>query len=194
MTIIERIGAGALTGPAAPSTPGPAPAFVGPRPDPIPGDYSGSAPTDALSAFGARLDQAVAQIQELPPEPRAVAENFALALDALSKAGLTTIVKRLKADPRGKELLFELVDDPTVRLLLGMHGIIRLPDPAQAERVAKGIGEDGSAAPASPHGGTSGGRAFVSLESMFRGPQTGHACGCGAADGGAESACACGGH
>lgn len=187
MTITDRLGAGGPRGEE----------FTGPRPDPVPGDYAGSplppeAPSgDELSAFGARLDRAVREIRELPDEPRAAAENFALALDALSKAGLTTIVRRLKADDRGRALLFELVDDPTVRLLLGMHGIIRLPDPVQAERVANGIGEDGSSAPAVQHG-TSGGRAFVSLESMFRGPQTGHACGCGGESDGA--ACACGGH
>ncbi len=180
------------------------------RNDPPPGDYAGApaavaaapaprdeAPAaDQLTEFGARLDQAVAQIQELPPEQRAAAENFALALDGLSKAGLTTIVRALKADPRGKEILFELVDDPTVRMLLGMHGIIRLPDPEQAARVAAGIGEDGSAAPASAHGSKApSGKAFVSLEAMFRGPDlqaAGHACGCGGDHG--DAGCSCGAH
>lgn len=144
-------------------------------------------PQEKLTEWGARLDQAVAGIQQLPGEQRAAAEEFALAIDSLSRAGLTTIVRALKADPRGKEILFDLVDDPTVRFLLGMHGIIRLPDPAQAERVQNGVGEDGSvAAPPAP-------RAFFSLESMFRGPQTGHACGCGGAEDGAAG-CACGAH
>lgn len=144
--------------------------------------------SEQISEWGARLDQAIANIQELPPEQRAIAQDFALALDALSKSALTTIVRTLRGDERGKELLFELVDDPTVRLLLGMHGIIRLPDPEQADRVSRGIGEDGSRAP-SPHG--SGAKAFVSLEAMFRGPQSAeaHACGCGGGDD-----CSCGAH
>ncbi len=33
------------------------------------------------------------------------------AIEALHKGGLTAIVKKLKADPRGKELLFELVEE-----------------------------------------------------------------------------------
>ncbi len=149
---------------------------------------------EQLSEWGARLDQAVKAIGELPPEQRAVAQDFALALDAVSKAALTTIVRRLRADDRGKELLYELVDDPGVRLLLGMHGIIRLPDPEQAERVRAGIGEDGSAVSSSHStgdGSNAGGRTFVSLESMFRGPQPqqAHACGCGGG-----GACGCGGH
>lgn len=148
---------------------------------------------ERLTAWGARLDQAVAGIQELPGEQRAIAENFALALDSLSREALTTIVRTLKADPRGKELLFELVDDETVRFLLGMHGIIRLPDPEQAERVRDGVGEDGSVA-APPQK-----RAFFSLESMLRGPrEAGGSCGCGGAaadpNGDPQAACGCGGH
>jgi len=34
-------------------------------------------------------------------------------------------VQKLKAEPRGKELLVELVDDPSVRALFAMHGIIK---------------------------------------------------------------------
>lgn len=149
-----------------------------------------SATPEQLTEWGARLDQAVAGIQDLPDEQRAVAQEFALSLDSLSRAALTTIVRTLKGDPRGKELLFELVDDPTVRFLLGMHGIIRLPDPEQAGRVRDGIGEDGSSAShATP-------KAFFSLESMLRGPQQGHACGCGGHDSadGAAAGCACGEH
>lgn len=143
---------------------------------------------EQLTVWGARLDQAVADIQRLDPEARAAAEEFALALDTLSRTALTEIVRTLKADPRGKELLFELVDDPSVRFLLGMHGIIRMPDPEQAERVKAGIGEDGSGAPSSK--GKSEGKAFVSLASLFKGPQNeGHACGC---SGGGE--CVCGSH
>lgn len=142
----------------------------------------------SLSEWGARLDQAVAAIHELPGESRAAAEAFALALDSLSRTALTEIVRRLRADPRGKELLFELVDDPAVRMLLGMHGIIRLPDPEQAERVRLGLGADGEAA------NTPAPRAFISLEAMLRGPaQAADACGCGGPAAAAD-ACGCGGH
>lgn len=142
---------------------------------------------EQLTVWGARLDQAVEAIQRLDPESRAVAEEFALSLDALSRTALTTIVRRLKEDERGKELLFELVDDPGVRFLLGMHGIIRMPDPEQAEQVRSGAGADG-VAPGKAHGGKSQ-TAFISLQSLLRGPEKQHACGC---DGG--NGCVCGGH
>lgn len=141
----------------------------------------GSATTEPLTEWGARLDQAVAGIQQLDAESRAVAEEFALSLDQVTRTALTAIVRRLRDDPRGKELLFELVDDPAVRLVLGMHGIIRLPDPEQLER--------SGTAP------STGGRTFISLSSMLRGPQTADACGCGDPAGGAGAdACGCGGH
>ncbi|HEY6797184.1 MAG TPA: NifU family protein, partial [Kineosporiaceae bacterium] len=43
--------------------------------------------------------------------------------------------RALRSDPRGKELLFELVDDPVVYALLTMHGIVRA-DPATLARRA----------------------------------------------------------
>ncbi|MEV8358846.1 hypothetical protein [Microbacterium schleiferi] len=137
-----------------------------------------------LETTASRLDAAVAAISRLDPDSRAVAEEFALALDALSKEALTTIVRALREDPRGKELLFDLVDDPAVRMLLGMHGIIRMPDPA-ATAEATAPAPTASARPV----------AFVSLESLLRGPSaapTG-ACGTGAGACGPEG-CGCGGH
>jgi hypothetical protein len=146
------------------------------------------AETDKLTEFAARLDNAVAGIRDLDPVSHEVAQEFALALDSLSRAALTTIVRRLKADERGAELLFELVDDPAVRMLFGMYGIIRLPDPEQAERASAGTGADGAhAAPAKSA------RAFISLDSMLRGPasQQDHSCGTG---GCGPDSCVCGEH
>ncbi|UQE76473.1 hypothetical protein MYK68_07865 [Gordonia sp. PP30] len=141
---------------------------------------AGTETGDQLTEWGARLDQAIANIAELPDEQRAVAQDFALALDALSRSALTTMVRRLRADERGKELLFELVDDPSVRFLLGMHGIIRLPDPAQS---ASATATPPTADPAAP---TTAGT-FFSLESLLRPRQSaGHACGC---SGGGSCAC-----
>lgn len=146
--------------------------------------------TDRLAAGAARLDAAVAAIRELDLDSQAVAQEFALALDAVSRSALTTLVRRLKADPRGTELLYELVDDPEIRLVFGMYGIIRLPDPEQADRAAAGTGADG-AAPAPAHSS----KAFISLDAMFRGPTTSaaHSCGTDGASCGPDS-CVCGEH
>lgn len=86
---------------------------------------------EALEEIAARLDEASRATQDLDPLPRQLLADQVEALNALHRNGLLTIVRALKDDPRGKELLFELVDDPGVRMLLAMHGIIR-PDPMVA--------------------------------------------------------------
>ena len=87
---------------------------------------SSSAPTD-LETLATQVDDAIAAIESLDPAAREKARAVKTAIEAFHKAGLTTIVKTLKADPRGKELLFELVDDPTVQALLALHGLVRTP-------------------------------------------------------------------
>ena len=74
------------------------------------------------------LDEASAAVAELEPVAARVAEELRRALEDTHRAALVTVVRRLREDPRGKELLFELVDEPALRLVLLMHGIIR-PDP-----------------------------------------------------------------
>lgn len=75
-----------------------------------------------------RVDAAVAALETLNPEGRAVAEELKAALEAVHRAGLVTMVKAMRADDGARAVLFDLVDDPVVRLLLSLHGIIR-PDP-----------------------------------------------------------------
>ena len=82
-----------------------------------------------LEKAAAALDDALARKAELDPLPRQVLDETLEPLNAIHKAGLTAIVRALRADPRGKELLFELVDDAAVRMILSMHGIIRAADP-----------------------------------------------------------------
>ncbi|MGV9709954.1 NifU family protein [Gordonia sp. NPDC003424] len=95
-------------------------------------------PTDAvptMEELAQAVDTASAAVADLPPEHRATAEQLRDALDALNKAALTTIVRELRDDDRGRELLFDMVDDPVVRLAMMVHGIIR-PDPLTAARQA----------------------------------------------------------
>lgn len=82
-----------------------------------------------------RVDDAVKAVSELDGPVRAVAEELKDAVEAIHRAGLVTIVRAMREDPAAREVLFALVDDPTVHLLLSLHGIVR-PDPVtQANRV-----------------------------------------------------------
>ena len=78
-----------------------------------------------LDSIAQRVDQAIADAQKLEGEARAKAMALKSAIEAFHKVGLTEIVKKLKADPRGKELLLELAQVPAVYALFSMHGLIR---------------------------------------------------------------------
>ncbi len=75
-----------------------------------------------------RVDDAMAALDELDPNSRTVAEELKAAVEAVHRAGLVTMVQAMRADDGARTVLFDLVDDPAVRLLLSLHGIIR-PDP-----------------------------------------------------------------
>lgn len=84
--------------------------------------------------LAAEVDAAVRRAAELDEAARERADDVRSAIEAFHRPALVHIVQTLRADPRGKELLFELVDDPAVRAVFALHGIIR-PDPvARAER------------------------------------------------------------
>ena len=86
--------------------------------------------------LAAAVDGAVAAVSELEDEAaRAAASELQAAIEAFHRPALVHIVRTLRDDPRGKELLFELVDDPSVRAVLGLHGIIRA-DPMTRGRQA----------------------------------------------------------
>lgn len=90
---------------------------------------------DDLTRLAEQVDQAIAALGLLEPEMRAKALAVKSAIEEFHKAGLTAIVKMLKADPRGKELLFGLVDDPTVYALFAMHGLVRADLRTRVSRV-----------------------------------------------------------
>lgn len=81
-----------------------------------------------LDTLARRVDDAVNALADLDPSARAAAEELKAALEEIHRAGLVTIVSRMRADDAARPLLFDLVDDPVVRMLLTLHGIIR-PDP-----------------------------------------------------------------
>lgn len=103
---------------------------------------------DELERTAARLDATMGRLAELDAESSRVVDDALAALNALHRQGLTTIVRQLRADDRGRELLYALVDEPEVRMLLSMHGIIR-PDPTTLAEQALARVRPGLAA----HGG-----------------------------------------
>ncbi|MEN1680136.1 MAG: NifU family protein [Planctomycetota bacterium] len=78
-----------------------------------------------LEEAAQRVDRAIAAADALEGSAKEATAELRSAIEQFHKAGLTHIVRTLKADPRGKELLFSLVDDPGVYALFAMHGIVR---------------------------------------------------------------------
>lgn len=89
----------------------------------------------SVEELAATLDAATQQLAQLDPLQQRAAKELNDAWNDAHRAALVQIVRGLRQDPRGKELLFELVDVPAVRMVLLMHGIIR-PDPMTLAREA----------------------------------------------------------
>ncbi|BBZ20288.1 NifU family protein [Mycolicibacterium gadium] len=88
-----------------------------------------------FESLARRVDDAAAALEGLDESSRAVADEVKAAVEAIHRAGLVTIVQRLRSDDAARAVLFELVDDPVVHMLLSLHGIVR-PDPmTHANRV-----------------------------------------------------------
>lgn len=73
-----------------------------------------------------RIDKALKNVEELTDENAKMhALGLKNAIEDFHKIAFTKIVQKLKADERGKELLFELVDEPSVYAALQLHGIVK---------------------------------------------------------------------
>lgn len=88
----------------------------------------GGPPAAAGPTFDERaaaVDTAIRAVAALDERSRRAAVDLQAAVEAFHRDALVTIVRTLKQDPRGKELLFDLVDDPAVHAVLALHGIVR---------------------------------------------------------------------
>jgi Fe-S cluster biogenesis protein NfuA/nitrite reductase/ring-hydroxylating ferredoxin subunit len=92
-----------------------------------------------LGAAARRVDTAVERAELLDATGRTVAMGLKAAVEEFHREGVTRIVKALKGDPRGKELLFALVDDPVVYALFAMHGIVRADPTTLAQRALEEV-------------------------------------------------------
>lgn len=116
------------------------------------------------------VDDAAAEVAKLDEGPRKAAGELRAAIEAVHKAGLVTIVRSLRGDAAGRALLYELADDPLIRMIFSLHGIIRTGMPP-------GVGAAGEHAGSPRTGREHAGR---------QAPDGG--CGCGNQRGGAQQA------
>lgn len=104
-----------------------------PAPEPVPA-------TDVPEIVGFEqrakaVDEALEAVYELDAAPKKAAIALKDSVELFHREALVHMVKTLKNDENGKALLFELVDDPAVRAVLALHGIIRA-DPMTRAKIA----------------------------------------------------------
>lgn len=87
--------------------------------------------TEQIDKLAEQVDNAVARVRELNEPARTQALDLKTAIEEFHKEGLVRIVRHLRADPRGKELLIELAEDQSVYTLFAMHGIVRTDAPTE---------------------------------------------------------------
>lgn len=80
---------------------------------------------ESLEALAERVDLAAHEVRKLDDNARIKAMELKRSVEEFHKAGLTQIVRYLKQDARGLELLLELAEDPLVYALFSMHGLVR---------------------------------------------------------------------
>ena len=93
----------------------------------------------SFESLARRVDEARSAVDDLADDDAAVAVALQEAIEAFHRPALVAVVTTLRDDPRGKELLFDLVDDPAVRAVLALHGIIRADPVTRANQALASV-------------------------------------------------------
>jgi Fe-S cluster biogenesis protein NfuA len=94
---------------------------------------------DTFADRATRIDRAAQAVERLGDDARGAARELEGAIEAFHASVLKTIVTRLRADDRGRELLYELVDDPEVYTALAKAGIVKPSLAMRAVQVLDGV-------------------------------------------------------
>jgi Fe-S cluster biogenesis protein NfuA len=73
-----------------------------------------------------RVDQSVSAVLALDLEARDKAMMLKQAVEDFHQFALARLIQLLKGDEHGRELLYGLLDEPSVYSLFAMHGLIRI--------------------------------------------------------------------
>jgi Fe-S cluster biogenesis protein NfuA len=95
--------------------------------------------TTTFESRAKRIDSAQRAVSRLEVDARVVADEAVAAVEAHHAAVLHALVARLRADDRGRELLYEAVDDPEVYAALVKAGIVRPTLAMRAVQVLDGV-------------------------------------------------------
>lgn len=96
-------------------------------------------PNRDITQIAREVDDSLALVSELEESPRKIALALKESLEALYREALTEIVRAMKADPAAKDVLFSLVDVPSVNMALTLVGILKPSIAARALAVIEGF-------------------------------------------------------
>ncbi len=95
---------------------------------------------DSFEERARRIDAATNDVERIGDDrDRAAALELAAAVAGLHESVLRTIVGRLRSDERGRELLYDLVDDPEVHAAFAKAGIVKPSLAMRAVQVLDGV-------------------------------------------------------
>jgi len=83
--------------------------------------------TNDLQSIASQIDEILEKVKELPEDSLELVGKLKELIEEFHRIPLVKIVRHLKSDPKGKELLLEIVKDPDIYALFLKHGIVR-PD------------------------------------------------------------------
>ncbi len=86
----------------------------------------------SIEDLGKKIDELMEKIKDFEDEKRDIVGELIESIEEFTKAGLVKIVRTLKKDPHGKELLLEMVREPEVYALFLKHKIIKEDDRVRA--------------------------------------------------------------
>ena len=81
---------------------------------------------ESFEEIAKRVDEALEAVDKLGDDSaKKAAQDLKTAVEDLHRSGLVTIVRKLKSEDVTREALLELVEQPEVRTLFTIHGIIK---------------------------------------------------------------------
>jgi Fe-S cluster biogenesis protein NfuA len=95
--------------------------------------------SDDFAALAARLDALMDEVRHAEPAVRDLVESVVEASEEFTRAGLVSLVQRLRADATGEDLLVAALEQPEVMALLVRHRIVRGGRPLEILRVVESL-------------------------------------------------------
>ncbi len=94
---------------------------------------------ERFETLAERVDQSVSAVLGLEVDARDKAMMLKHAVEDFHQYALAHLIQHLKKDEHGRDLLFGMLDDPSIYALFAMHGLIRVDPKIQALQALESV-------------------------------------------------------